>query len=282
MNNFGTYNFAIIKHLNGYVAFFTGGSKYTAGNSTKRGVGKSPGYPFGRNFCGRPCSINTGNLHGSRRTGSIIVIFGIQNSMVEFAGCFCGGNQNNTIDGCTFRTVGRNRTHGVGSFPFPFGNEGRRTTTIAVNSVNATQRKHHFAHFIVGQTGREGSVTAVSLTEYQGTVCFNTDHGTRCVGRSTFYGFSLQYTVFYQPTKVSGNCGFFIAGKGSAHSTKFTRTIPVNSEVSLSPFMNIGSTQNNAVPNHKAVGCVGIIRQGSIHTTNNVIPQAFVVSYGFG
>ena len=282
MNRFGANHFAVIQHLNGYVTLFTVGGEHAVCYGTKRIIRKSPGNAFFGKFCRRTGSINTGDFHGGRGTGRIVIISGVQNSMVEFAGGFCFGNQDNTVDGGTFGTVGRDGTHGVCGFPFPFGNKGGRSATVTVHGVYAAQREHHFAQFVVGKTGGNRRVTAVYQAEYQGTVGFDTDHRTGSIGGGTFYGFGYQLSVFNNPVKVGGNGIPFGTVQRRAHGTKFAVAFFINGQIGLGAFVYFGSTQNNPIHYHVTVGSVRVISQGGVHGTHNVITQTFVVSYGFG
>ena len=202
--------------------------------------------------------------------------------MVEFASGFRFGNDYNAVDSSTFGTVGRNGTHRIGGFALTLGNECGGTAAVAVNGVYTSESEHHFAHFIVGKTCGEGSVTSVYLAENERAVRFDTDHGTGSVGRSTFYRLGLEYTVLYEPAEVRGNSRYFSAVERSGHGAKLTVAVSVDSEISLRTLMYLGSTEYDAVHYHVAVRSVGVIRKSRIHRAYYVVAEAFIVRNRLG
>ena len=180
-------NFTVVKHLYSNVAICTVRGEHTVCNCTKAIIAESPADSLFGKLCGRTCSVNTLNNHGCRGCRCIIIILGIKNSVVELTRCFCLRYDNYTVDGSTLRTIGRDRTHYVLTFTLTLRNESRRSASVTVYCVYTSEREHHFTHLIVRKTGRNSSVTSVNLTEYQSSVCFDTDHRTRSVGRRTLY-----------------------------------------------------------------------------------------------
>ena len=198
--------------------------------------------------------------------------------MIKHTGSLRFRNKDYTVNGRTFRTVRGDRTHGIFFFAFTLGYKCRRTTTIAVNRVNATECKHHFAHFIVRKAGRNRSVTSVNLTENKCTVSLNTDHRTRRIGRSTFHCLGLKNTVFYQPAEVGRNSSLFGTIKRCTHRAKLTVTFPVDNKVGLCTLMYFRRTKHNTIPYHITVRCIRIVCKCGVHGANYVVSQGFVVS----
>ena len=241
VNGLRTNNLTVVNCLNCNVTLLTIRGEHTVSNSTEGIVAKSEGHICG-NISDKSCGVKTNYRECTLCPCSVVVILAFNVSMIKDTGCNCSGCNDNAVDRRTFCTVRRNGTHGVFRFAFTLGNEGRRTATITVNCVHTTEREHHFAHFIVGETSRGRCVTTINLTEYEGTVSLDTDHGTRSIRRSTFYSGRGQLTIFYDPTEVCRNRSNFVALQGFGHITKFAITVPVNCKVSLCAFMYLGST----------------------------------------
>ena len=276
-----THYLVIVNQLDLGHALLAGGHELAGLDGTEGSVSHLPGSTLG-NGSGSVSRINTGCGELQGRAGSHVIIVSVQNSFVELAGSLDLGNQDHAVDGRTLGAVGGDRTHDVIGIAGALGNEGGGSAAVAVNCVHATQSQHHLTHLVVGKTAGGGGVTTVNLTEDQGTVSLDTDHGAGSVGRCTLNSFGLKYAVLNQPTEVSGNGSLLIAGQRGAHGTKLTTTVLVDGQVGLCALMNFRSAENHAVPNHVTIGSVGVVSQGGIHSTDHVVAQGLIVSHGLG
>ena len=276
-----THYLVIVNQLDLGHALLAGGHELAGLDGTEGSVSHLPGSTLG-NGSGSVSSVNTGCGELQGRAGSHVIIVSVQNSFVELAGSLDLGNQDHAVDGRTLGAVGGDRTHDVIDIAGALGHEGGGSAAVAVDCVHATQSQHHLTHLVVGKTTGGGGVTTVNLTEDQGTVSLDTDHGAGSVGRCTLNSFGLKYAVLNQPTEVSGNGSLLIAGQRGAHGTKLTTTVLVDGQVGLRALMNFRSAENHAVPNHVTIGSVGVVSQGGIHSTDHVVAQGLIVSHGLG
>ena len=192
MNCLFTDNLTVVKHLHNNVALNVIQLKGTICiDCSKRSVSKFPRNSLGGDFSRATRRVNTFSGNKTVCSRCIKVVFAINYRMIKLTGSLSLRNKNHTVNGCSLGAVRRNRAHSVGGFAFTLRNKGRRSTTIAVNSIYATKSEHHFAHLIVGKTCRRRSVSTVNLTEHKCAVSLNADHRTRCIGRSTFNRFGL-------------------------------------------------------------------------------------------
>ncbi len=123
MNQLFANDLTVVNKLNDDITLLTVGSENALINGTERIIGKSPADICRNAVSGTSGSIYTLYTDNSRSTGRVVIVLRRKNSMIEFTGRFSGGNENYTVNSSTFRTVGRNRTHGSDSFTFTLGYE---------------------------------------------------------------------------------------------------------------------------------------------------------------
>ena len=276
MQQLFAHHSAVIHQLGSHVAQGLTGGEQAVLDGAHGSVGQLP-YCVSRDVCGVAAGVNAGSGQGHGSAGCHIVITGLHNSVVEDAGGSSLGHDDDGVDGGTLGAVGGNGTHDVLGGALTLGNEGGGAAAVTVDSVDAAQGQHHFAHLVVGQAGGGGGVTAVHLAEDQGAVFLDADHGTGSIGRGTLDGLALQNAVLDQPAKVGGDGGPLVAIQRSGHGAQLSGAILVDSQVGLRALVDLGGTQDHALPDHVAVGSVGVVGQGGVHGANHVVAQGILI-----
>ena len=276
------HNLFVVNSLNGSGAGCGTGGKHTALDGAHALLSDLIGHLSG-DIHGKILGIQAGDLEGHGCAGRNVVICSLDQGLFELTGGTGGGDQDHRIDGGTLGTVGGDGAHGVLSLAGTLGNEGGGAAAVTVDCIDAAQCQHGFAHLIVGQTGGHSAVTAIHLAEDQGAVFLDADHGTGGIGGVALHSGGGQGTVLHQPAEVGGDGGLLFAGQGSGHGAQLTGAIPIDGQIGLCAAVDLGRAQDHAVPDHVAVGGIGVIGQGGVHGAHNIVAQSIlVVGHGLG
>ena len=279
-NNFSAINKLCNCSTNGSVGY-----ENTVFDSAHGRICKLP-FSICGNFCRAAGRVCTGCNKGYFRTGSYIVIFCFNRSMVEFSICNCFGNNKKTAKCCTFTTVRRAGFHGKFTGTFTFGNKSRGTATIAVNCVYASKCKKPFSKFTHAGTCRIRKLTAVIHKENEFAFCSNTKNRSGgSVGICMIISCILIYTIFNNPTEVCRNCIIAIFRNRFGCTVKRCYTFFSNRKEGLCSTVAVCVTFiriNNTVPNKNAVRMVAFVTKVGVNTTYYVVAKAFNMCCLFG
>ena len=225
--------------------------------------------------------VNALDVHGNRGTGGDHVVGSSHGNMIEQTGCLRVGHHDDTVDGSTGRTVRGNVAQGVVRLTLALGQELRGSAAVTVDSPDATQRQHHLADLVAGQTNSVGSVTTLGLADDQGTVCLDTDHGAVSGRGGTLGLLGDQLAILNDEAEVTGNSLPLVAvkGLGGGPELELDRVISIlgHSQIGLGVTMEGGGCENLAIPHHEAGGSLVVICQCSVHTADDVVAQLVAV-----
>ena len=278
VNDLLTHNVSVVDKLNGCLASCRISSK----DAAIHGTALSRPLSLFRDVHCKFIGVQTNGRDRHACAGSNVVIGSFQLRSGKHTSSRSLSCNDHTVDGGTLRAVRRHRTHHVCRLTSALGNKSRGAAAIAVDCVDAAQSQHHFAHLIVTQTRRDRRISTVHLTEDDGAVCLDANHGAGCVRRGTLHRFGHQRTVLHQTVEISGNGRFLLTGQGSVHGAQFCRTIVINSQVGLGTRVNRRSTQDHTIPDHVAIGSIGVIRQCGIHSAHDIVAHVFIVGHSIG
>ena len=186
-------NLAVEHHVNLNGTVTKTGEYAILGNGCKTLVGNSPGVTLGK------CCLVTSRadtlsdkLNGS--ANGRILVFAINNSVIELGRAGCGGNHHKR--GCyrTSRTVGGSADNAEAVITRLLCNVGSRSTAVKVNCVYAACLEHDLCDFLHATTTGEGLLTTVEYHKYYLTGLGDTNCCTACTSAgvgSAFLNYNL-------------------------------------------------------------------------------------------
>ena len=269
---------------NGNLAKLAIGGEHAVFNGAKAVVRQRPDAALGH-FHGLTVRAHCRNAHGIfgvRRHISIVRLDFYCVKSNRFLQILSIDSQNDRVDGGTLSTVRRNRTHHGRRIARASGNEGGRTAAVTVDCIHAAKCEHHLTHLVVGQTGGNSAITAVTLHEQQGAIRLDANHGTGGVRRGTLNGLTLQNAVLDQPAEVGRYCKMLVSIQGRRHAAQFAIAFFVDGQIGLRTLMVCRSTQNLAKVNHVSIGCIDIVSQCSIHRAYDFVTKLLVICNRLG
>ena len=238
---------------------------------------------IGRDLGRIAACVNTGDSDSHRSAGSDVAVIGLHNGVIKDTGGGSLRDDHDGVDGRTLGAVGGDGAHHVFSGAFTLGDKGRGAAAVAVDSIDAAQGQHHLAHLVVAQAGGGGGIAAVHLTEDQRSIGLDADHRPGSVRGGALNAGGGHGTILDQPAEVGGDGGPLVAIQGGGHGAQLSSSIGIDGQVGLCALVDLGSTQDHTVPDHIAVGSVGVVGQSGVHGTDYIVTQGvLIVGNGLG
>ena len=200
-------------------------------------------------------------------------------------------SQEDGVQGGTLGTVRGGGAHHQTAVTRTAGDEGGGTAAVAVDRPNAAQRQHQLAHLVVGQTGGNSAVTAVTMDDHQRAVGLDAQHGAGGVRGGTLNAGGHQLAILDQPAEVGAHNEALLGGAVLAvvqrigSGAQITGAVIIDGQVGLAArvqvFLGVVLIHQHLVLKHEeAVGLVVVIRQGDVHAADQLIAQRILVVPG--
>ena len=269
-------DFTVKHHIDFDTTVFQAGKYTVCRNGSEIIVGYSPSITLGKiRFVACKADTLTGHLNGSTN-GSILVIT-FDHCMIKFSRAGSRRNHHERSSYGTGEAVGRLVYNAELVIAGLSCNEGRRTTTVKVNCLNATCVEHDLRNFFHITAAGEGFLTAIENHEYDLTGLGNTNRSSGCTA-GVFRRNDL--TVLDKGSTESGNtfCNLILVdlvillGRSDNGSTVLKNT-KESAGVNTMIFLTIHD--------EKTAGLTGRhIEAVSVDTCNDVIVRNIMRAFG--
>ena len=281
-------HFAICQHLDHYLTLRTIGGKHTICNSTKGLIGQCPSNIIGH-FHSIAMGIDCFCNKGVDSFGCKDIILGFHIDYIQNTGGRNVGSDEDTVCGGALCAVAGNRTHLEVLFANALGDEGGRTTAVAVGSPLTTQSQHGFALFIRRETHGVVSATAIVHNQNQSAIFLDTYHGTGSIIRTARFLSVNKLAIVNNHAKGYTNCMeqsaafqisielslvvcLHIAGDGAVFFLEYVQDGAGGRGFTLHA--------NALAIVHQNARCIGVIVQVRVHTADNVVAQIIFIILG--